>query len=317
MRSDETKRLEIYLDEVAAHLGRSAGRREMLLELRSAILDRAEDIGEGTATAEAIEQALRGFGDPFEVAAAYAGERYLIGPRLYRHFWIYTGFVFAAHLVMIVVASVAQADFELFPVSVGHVAPPFSILGVVAVAIQALLMDIGLMVLIFGVAGRVRRTVRLPSMAFRVDTEPRRTVTRAVLTVLVLILLNFLRDDLFIVWVENHAHPLFSPTFAGLLPFLNAFLLLIVVREIAYAVLGERRWLVAADGFLSLAGCTLMIWLLTRPTFVAVPQGVSEAVDAIPSMNVLIGKVLKLLLIAFAVIFGVEAMKRAVRWRQL
>ena len=75
-----------------------------------------------------------------------------------------------------------------------------------------------------------------------------------------------------------------------------------------------RRWMAARRWF----GSGLRIWLLTRPTFLAFPSQVNEAIGAaLPTLNQLLSRILKLLLIAFAAAFTVEAVKRLIRLRQL
>ena len=76
---------------------------------------------------------------------------------------------------------------------------PQSLLNFFFVALQALLIDIGIMVVIFTGIGRIQRTVRLPRLSFRVHAGGRPSATRAILAILVLIILNVFRDKLFIV----------------------------------------------------------------------------------------------------------------------
>lgn len=313
----EYQELDHYLDEVAAHLGPRRGRRDLIMELRSAILDRAEESAGGAPDRDAIRQAMSRMGQPAEVALAYAGERYLIGPRYYRAFLTYTGLVFAIHLVMILIATVTEVGIEIFPISVMRIAHPHSFLNLLFVAAQALLLDIGLMVVIFSLVTRFQRNVRIPKIAFRVPVGLRFSLTRALLAGLVLLLLNVFRDQLFVVVAEGEAHPFFTASFVAVLPWLNAFLALVIAREIAYAFLGERRALVAADALLSAAGAALMVWFLTRPPFGAFPQALNEPSPALPTLNQLTAKLFELILVAFAATFAYEAGKRFLRLIQI
>ncbi len=314
----ETDILDHYLDEVSAHLGRKRDKEEELRELRAGILDRAEAIGNGHADVQAIRTALESFGDPAEVAMSYTGEKYLIPPRLYRTFVTYTGILFAIHLVMILAATAMDAAIRVFPIIALRVARTDSILSLLFVVSQALLMDIGLMVVLFSLAARGGRTLRTPRLAFRVHSGARVSVTRAIFAVLILLILNFFRDDLFFVVADGTRHPLFTKAFTACLPAINIYLLLIILREMTFARLGERKWLVLADAVLSAAGAALMIWLLTRPTFLVFPHQINEAIGTtLLTLNQLLAKILKLLLIAFTAVFTVEAAKRLFRFRQL
>lgn len=309
--------LDRFLDEVAAHLGPRRGRKDLILELRSAILDRAEESSGGEPDRESIRQAMSRMGQPAEVALAYAGERYLIGPRYYRAFLTYTGLVFAIHLVMILIATVTEIGIEIFPISVMRIAHPHSLLNLLFVATQALLLDIGLMVVIFTAVTRFKRGVQIPRIAFRVPAGLRFSLTRAVLAGLVLLLMNVFRDQLFVVVVEGEPYPFFTRSFLDALPWLNAFLALVIGREIAYAFLGERRALVAGDALLSAAGAALMVWFLTRAPFAAFPSALNEPSPALPTMNQLTAKLFELILIAFAATFAYEAGKRFLRLIQI
>jgi hypothetical protein len=300
--------MEKYLDEVSAQLGRRKGKRDVLMELKAAILDRAED---------AVEKALQAMGEPYEVAHAFVGDRYLVGPRYYPAFVVYTGILFAIHLVMIIVATVTKWDIGIFPISIMRVPNPHSLINIGFVAIQALLMDIGLMVVIFTLVSRTHRTVHVPALSFRVKTGLRPSITRSVLAVLVILLLNPLRDDLFIVVLDNEVKSMFSPSFEKSLLFINLLLSLVIAKELAYAWLGEKRGMVTADGLLQIAGAALMIWFLTHPSFISFPSAVNEPHPALPTLNQLMQKAMQLILIAFAVGFSISAVKRFARLYQM
>lgn len=306
----EYPELERYLDEVSVQLGRYKGKQDLLLELRSDALDRAEDLGGGDVTAANMAKAVASMADPAEVALAYRGSKYLIGPKVYRAFVLYTAILFAIHLVLLVVATVTGTGIEIFPLSIVKLEKPHTLLNLVSTAIQALLLDIGLMVVIFAGMSRVGRSARFPSVAFRVPAGARASGMRGVLALLVLLILNFLRDDLFIVVSEDEVTPLFSEAFAENLPWLNLLLALVIAREAGYALLGERRWLVIADGAVSVFGIGLMIWFLTQPAFIELPGPSSTALLTLSDM---MAKTMQLIFLAFAIGFAVASTKRSIR----
>ncbi len=306
----EYPELEHYLDEVSAQLGRFKGKQDLLLELRSDALDRAEDLGGGEVTPEGMAQAVDSMAEPAEVALAYRGAKYLIGPKVYRAFVLYTAILFVVHLVLLIVATVTGSGIEIFPLSIVKLERPHTLVNLVSVAIQALLLDIGLMVVIFAGMSRVGRSARFPSVAFRVPVGTRASGTRAVLALLVLVILNFLRDDLFIVVTEEKVEPLFSSALAANLPWINLLLALVIAREVAYAWLGERRWIVLADATVSVFGVGLMISFLTLPPFIAISGPSSTALLTLSDM---MGKMTHLIFLAFAIGFAVAATKRFIR----
>jgi hypothetical protein len=312
----EYPELERYLDEVSAHLGRYRGKKDVLLELRSAALDRAEDLGDGEIRPENVAEVVRGLAEPAEVALAYGGDRFIIGPRLYRAFLIYTAILFAVHLVLIVIATATGTGIEIFALSIVKLEKPHTLLNLASVAVQALLFDIGLMVIIFGGIGRARQTTRLPSVAFRVPAGLRASGTRAVLALLVLLILNPLRDEVFIVLVGDRVEPLFTATLANNLVWINLLLVLVIGRETAYACLGERRWILLSDAAVSALGTALMVWFLTQPAFMKVPGGVYVPSYAMATFNDLLHKATQLIFLAFAVGFAVVTVKRLVRAMQ-
>jgi hypothetical protein len=254
--------------------------------------------------------------EPAEVALAYRGKKYLIGPRAYRAFLIYTGILFVVHLVLILVATATGTGIEVFPLYIVKLERPHTLLNIFAAAIQALLIDIGLMVVIFSGIGRVQRTARFPTLAFRVPVGIRTSSTRAVLALLVMVLLNFFRDDLFIVVFEDRVEPLFTTAFARNLIWLNFLLLFVIAKETAYSFLGERRWIVLADGLVSAYGIALMIWFLTQSPFIAIPEPGSGPSATMLSLNPLMHKSMQLIYIAFAIGFAVAGTKRVVRFWQ-
>ena len=113
------------------------------------------------------------------------------------------------------------------------------------------------------------------------------------------------------------AHPLFTMHFVGVLPWLNAFLGLVFILEVGYALMGEKRLLVGLDGVVSATGIALMIWFLTRSASIAVPGQVNEAAGAIHTLNQLMNKVVQLILISFAGVFAMESVKRFIRLGQI
>jgi len=214
------------------------------------------------------------------------------------------------------VATATGTGIEVFPLSIVKLERPHTLLNLFSAAMQALLMDIGLMVVIFAGIGRVQSTRRLPTVAFRIPVGTRISSTRAVLALLVIVLLNFFRDDLFIVVFEGRVEPLFTVAFAKNLLWLNLLLLLVIARETAYTFLGERRWIVLADGLVSVYGIALMIWFLTQSPFIAVPKEVNAPSTAMLTLNDLMHKSMQLIYIAFAIVFAVAATKRVIRFWQ-
>jgi len=80
--------LERYLYEIGRRLP-AKQREDIVKELRSLLGDALDARTQGRDATEAdVEAVLREFGSPAEVASRYAGERYLIGPRMFDLYWL-------------------------------------------------------------------------------------------------------------------------------------------------------------------------------------------------------------------------------------
>jgi hypothetical protein len=80
--------LERYLYEIGRRLP-AKQREDIVKELRSLLGDALDARTQGRdATEEDVAAVLKEFGSPAEVASRYAGERYLIGPRMFDLYWL-------------------------------------------------------------------------------------------------------------------------------------------------------------------------------------------------------------------------------------
>jgi hypothetical protein len=305
-----------YLEEVAVHLPRR-GRSDVLREMESHLLDRIEEESGGTGDEATVRAVLERFGEPARVASAYAGDRYLIGPGLYRAFVAYTGILYVAHLIMILVGVATGAQIHLFPARIAADGPFPTWFELLGVAVHTLLFDIGLMVVIFALASRSRGAFRTPSVMFRVRRSVRASISRVILAVVAGIALTLLRDRLFVVLDENRIHSVLTDALVDRLPWILGFLGLAVLKEIAYAVLGECRRALALDAAHGLIGAALMVVLVAGPTLVAFPATLKSLAPLQPHLNDLVRRMTQLLLIVIAVALAAGAVKRVVRLRQI
>jgi hypothetical protein len=307
------REIDHWLSEVAACLPRRVARADVIAELRSSVLDRAEEIAGGPVTEESLRAALSAMGEPAEVAMAFTGARTLVDPRLYPSFVTYTGIVFAIHLVMIVAATAFGASIAVFPFEARELPGRGAVFPLLVAAVQALLFDIGLMVVLFAVVTRARPALRLPRLSFPVRTGLRHCGGRATLAVVAFLAFNVFRDRVFVVWTEAGPHSLLTGSFLAALPVVNGLLGLLLLREALYAVFRERRFVLAVDGIVSLAGTAVMIWLIARPSLLAIPSEVTSVAETLPTVNHLVGGAFRMILVLFAAAFAVEALKRFFR----
>ena len=108
------KNLETYLDEISHFLSDPVEREEILNEVRSHIMEKAEQDGK-PATEAALDKAIVAYGKPRRVADKYVEDRPVIAPAYQRYLFRYTWLLFFFHFVMIVFGAVFKRHFYIFP----------------------------------------------------------------------------------------------------------------------------------------------------------------------------------------------------------
>lgn len=159
------KKLDDYLEEISHYLTDADEREEILSELRSHVLERAEQEG---GTDAAVEKAIAALGRPRQVAEKYQDDKPIIAPALRRYLFRYTSLLFAVHLVFIGLAVAIGKSYIVFPFLF---VPRLALLDAVMYLPMALLADFGLVALILYFVTRSRRDVRLPWPKLAIDLE--------------------------------------------------------------------------------------------------------------------------------------------------
>jgi hypothetical protein len=150
--------LETYLRETGRYLAGTDGAAEILEEIRSHILEKAEteygEVNEAT-----IRKALAAYGTPREVAEPYLETGQIIAPVYRRHFFRYLWALFGFHLVITAIALALHADLFVLPfIYVPAMTVPAALLYVP----MALVYDFGLVALFFFLMTRWQASFRLP-----------------------------------------------------------------------------------------------------------------------------------------------------------
>jgi len=159
------KKLDDYLEEISHYLTDADEREEVLSELRSHVLERAEQEG---GTDAAVEKAIAALGRPRQVAEKYLDDKPIIAPALRRYLFRYTSLLFAIHLVFIGLAVAIGRSYIVFPFLF---VPRLGIIDAVMYLPMALLADFGLVALILYFVTRSRRDVRLPWPKLALDLD--------------------------------------------------------------------------------------------------------------------------------------------------
>jgi hypothetical protein len=308
--------LDEYLGRVRSHLPlRSGG--DILRELESSIRDRVDDVAASERRDPddaVVRRVLADMGEPETVADAFARERTLVGGASFGPFVLCAAITFAVHMALVGVATTLGAALQFGPIAVSPVGP--GVVSMAAAVVHAMLLDVGLMVFAFAGAGLLRKRVRFAPKSLVVDVSPRGAAGRAMLAMLVAVVLNAFRDNVFVVVADHVAHPLFTEWFVGVLPLVNAVLVLSVVSDLAYLVFGEKRTTVAVDALHGAAALACMLFLLRVGPILALPP-IEKFAPFHFALDDFLGSLGSLVVGFLALVFAVKTMRRIVRFAQI
>jgi len=150
--------LENYLEDIDHLLVVPEGRQEVLDEIRSHILERAQD-DTGQITSESLKKAISRYGSPQQVASKYVGDYQIISPTYKKYLIRYTAILFAAHLCLLVLASLFKTNVYLFPF---FFIPRLDVIHLLNFIPMALLYDLGLVGLVLYVITQRNKDIKLP-----------------------------------------------------------------------------------------------------------------------------------------------------------
>lgn len=182
-------KLDAYLEEIGHYLAVAEGREEILNEIRSHILEKAERESGGVSAAS-LGKVIAAYGPARRVAEKYLDGQEIIAPAYKRYLFRYTGLLFAAHVLLTVIGVVLSQDFVFFPFLFVPRLGPFE---AVLYLPTALLADLGLVALILILITRSGKDIKLPWPKLAVDIDevkPRKGMIPAVLGLLLLLALT-------------------------------------------------------------------------------------------------------------------------------
>lgn len=240
-------------------------REDIEKELKSLLMDALDArMGGKEPTREDVAAVLREFGSPADVAAKYAGERYVVGPRLYPFYKLVLTIVLCAAAFGLAVSAVIGAVFDASGIAdVTEKAVRF-FTGFFADAFSAALGAVGGVTILFWIIERIMERNGAkpgshmkwdpkdlpPVPSRRDDWRPAHSAAALVLTALFLVIINFLPDVIAIYASDGmgqlHRYPLLSEeALAAYLPLWNAGLALSVPLHVALLIRG--RWSLATN----------------------------------------------------------------------
>jgi hypothetical protein len=160
------KNLETYLEEIGHFLSDPAEREEILNEIRSHIMEKAEQEG-NPATEALLEKVIAAYGKPRRVAEKYLDGQPVIAA-FTRHLFRYASLLFAVHLAFTVFAVIFKKSFIVFPFLF---MPRLGIIEAFMYLPMAFLADFGFIALVLFFITRSGRDIKLPWPKFALDLE--------------------------------------------------------------------------------------------------------------------------------------------------
>jgi len=163
------KNLETYLEEISHYLSGREEREEILSEIRSHILEKAEQES-GPATAASLDKVIAAYGPPRRVAEKYLDGRPVIAPAYQRHLFRYASLLFAVHFAFVMFSVVFKRSFTIFPFLY---VPDLSSVIVDAITYlpMAFLADFGAVALVLYLITRSGKEIKLPWPKFASDLD--------------------------------------------------------------------------------------------------------------------------------------------------
>jgi len=320
MTRDTHDPVQLWMDEASSTMGGDASqRREAILELESTIHER---IDERTAAGETQEKAahavLDTLGDPRTMGHALMPQRPLLRPELTRSFILGTWALFAVHFVLVIGATLAGRELALPPLRIQPIAL-HSVIDMFARTFEVLLFDAGLMLSMFVLRDRLGRFTRIPRASHKPVSEPRHHFASAAFLFLVLIVANFLRDNLIALYLKDGDGmlqiPLIGSGFTDNLMIFNGWIVLAMARECYYGWRGENRGVLALDVVTRAAGIFCLLRIVATRELVDITAAQGMLGPNADTVAALLNTAFSLIALITAAVIAVELVRRVFRLR--
>ena len=179
--------LEKYLKEISHYLAVKQGADEILAEIKSHILEKAERES-GGVTEASLQKVIGAYGRPQDIAAKYVEGHEIISPTFKKHLFRYTAMLFALHFILTVVAVYFRTSIIAIPF---FFIPKMSAFWAIIYLPMALIYDFGLVALILYFVTQRRKDIRLPWFGISLGRRGESGLKRPKRTVLVMLIAMF------------------------------------------------------------------------------------------------------------------------------
>ena len=161
------KNLENYLEEISHFLSGRAEREEILSEIHSHIVEKAEQEA-GSVNEASLQKIIAAYGKPRQVAEKYLDGRPVIAPAFKRHLFRYASLLFVVHIAFIIFAVIFKKSFIVFPFLF---IPRLGMIEAVMYLPAAFLGDFGIVALVLYFITQSGREFKLPWPKFALDLD--------------------------------------------------------------------------------------------------------------------------------------------------
>ena len=305
------EKLEAYLEEISHFLSGREEREEILSEIRSHILEKAEqEFGE--ATEATLAKVIAAYGPARRVAEKYLDGRPIIAPAFKRYLFRYTALLFAFHFVLTVAAVVFKKSFLMFPIVYVPSMGPFEALFYLP---MAFLFDLGVVTLVLYLITQSKREVKLPWPRLSVDLDEVKTSGRTIGRIIGLLLMTALTgislyfyvryQTIFFVNLDFARHrPIFTPEAGQWYSLVLIGLWALSAISLAAKLVTSSPWVDAVEKALSLV---LLGLAFRQPFDTALPVHLPDTLVRVIKLSLIIT------LLIICVFVAIDLIKALVR----
>lgn len=267
--------LEKYLEEIGHFLSGREERDEILSEIKSHVLEKAE-AESGGVTAESLKKIIAAYGAPRRIAEKYLDDRPIIAPAYKRFLFRYTTVLFAFHFGLTILAVIFRQSFLVFPFLF---IPRLGIIEAVMYLPTAFLTDLGIVALVMYFITQSGKDIRLPWPKLAVDLDevkppPKGFLLSRAATLAGLVVTLGLTGFAIHLYVKFHTiffanlnfvnpRPLFTPEAGRRWSLIIIFMLATGTVNLGLKLFTRSRWVDVASSSVSL----VLIGLLLRLPF--------------------------------------------------
>ena len=302
------ERLETYLEEISHFLSLREGREEILAEIKSHILEKAEQ-EYGEITVSTLSRVIAAYGSPRMVAERYLEDVQIIAPSFKRYLLRYTGILFLFHFGLTVTAFLMDKTMLVFPF---FYIPRLEDPGAILYLPMALIFDLGLVGLILYLITQSRKDIRLPWPKLKVNwemIEKRRTVKTKIIPFLLLLAVVIILVSVYVSYGTIFFLNLNFQTPQSLFgPEASRFYSLAVIFALAiYTVNSFSEFFITSEWVRLVKNGALLVLL-----GVVINKPIEDALVEFPDIPVNLKPVGILIIIVFAALISVDFLKSLV-----